>query len=114
VGPDSPILGAKDIVKRLNAQSKACPDQKFGVMGYSQGAAIMHSALGAKDSGLDPGVLSKIVGGAMFGDPRQGGGAKGRVPDFPESIVQKIKINCATGDPVSFFVGRVRGSRDEG
>ena len=101
MGPDSPIIGAKDIVKRLNAQSKACPDQKFGVMGYSQGAAIMHSALGGKDTGLDPGVLNKIVGGAMFGDPRQGGGKLGSVPEFPASIKEKIKINCATGDPVS-------------
>jgi hypothetical protein len=71
-------------------------------MGYSQGAAIMHSALGGKDNGLDPSVMNKIVGGAMFGDPRQGGGGMGRVPDFPDSIKSKIKINCATGDPVSF------------
>ena len=44
---------------------------------------------------LNERAMSQIVGGAMFGEPgpRAGG-------EFPQAIKDKVKINCARGDPV--------------
>ncbi|CAI4215601.1 unnamed protein product [Parascedosporium putredinis] len=36
--------GAADVVARLKAQAAACPNQLFSLVGYSQGASVMHSA----------------------------------------------------------------------
>jgi hypothetical protein len=74
----------------------------------------MHEA--ASHNETEPHVLrNKIVGGAMFGDPHQGGGKLMRlmpmpglskaVARFPSALESKIKLNCAksweTLDPVS-------------
>jgi cutinase len=85
--------GVQDTIGRLNRQIKACPDQTFAIVGYSQGAGVMHSAA-AK---FDPAVIPKIVAAVMFGDP----GFK-RASAFPVPIQSKLKENCNPGDPVSY------------
>jgi cutinase len=84
--------GVQDTISRLNRQMKACPEQKFAIVGYSQGAAVMHSAAVK----FDPTVMPKIVAAVMFGDPsfRKANG-------FPDPIQTKLKENCNPGDPVS-------------
>jgi cutinase len=99
--PDSKAKGATDAVSHINAQAQACPDQKFVLVGYSQGADVMHDAA-AK---LDPSVFPRIVAVVMFGDPgNKGPGALsplgGKVAVFPADLQAKLKENCATGDPV--------------
>jgi cutinase len=106
--------GATDVINRLNSQSKQCPEQKFAVAGYSQGAGVMHLALGPSDAKmpyisqpmptLEKSARSKIVAAVMFGDP----GFKGTEgplgvpsPLFADDILKVTRENCAPGDPVS-------------
>jgi cutinase len=47
--------GIDDIVKRLTTQAAACPNQTFSLVGYSQGASIMHRAADKL-----PGLLQRL------------------------------------------------------
>lgn len=106
--------GIDDTINRLNKQSKACPQQKFALVGYSQGAAVMHGVFGPTGPPypgspnprpkLDPEVIPKIVTLVMFGDLgfRGSSGMMGRFTSpFPATLEAKLKENCAAGDPVS-------------
>jgi Cutinase len=84
--------GREDVVKRLEAQSSTCPQQKFALVGYSQGAMVMRLA-----APKIPAVLhSKILALVMFGDP----GLRGGKSAFPGKLDSKLYENCAQGDPV--------------
>jgi len=108
----SPQIGMDDTINRLNNQNKACPDQKFAIVGYSQGAGVMHAALGPSPGKelpllsnrpkLDENVLPKIVAVVMFGDPGFKGTEipPGRFIPFPASLEAKLRQNCGPGDPV--------------
>lgn len=76
--PSSAQIGADDLIKRLNAQSKLCPDETFALVGYSQGGGVVHAAFDPNRKPyegvptrvqLDPGVASKIKAVVLFGDP---------------------------------------------
>jgi cutinase len=93
----SVTIGANDIVDRLSKQSAACPNQKFALVGYSQGASVARAA----SVRVDPAIYSKIVALVMFGDP----GLKStqtirRSPAFPAALQSKLRENCASGDRV--------------
>jgi len=97
----SKAQGAADVVKHLTAQSAACPQQKYVLVGYSQGADVQHEASKTIPKTLYP----RIVGVVMFGDPGNKGPMAlspmgGRVPMFPTELQAKTKQNCAVGDPV--------------
>jgi len=105
----SPAIGADDTINRLNNQNKACPDQKFALVGYSQGAGVMHAAMSPSGK-IFPGLanprpkindsaMSKIVAIVMFGDPGFKGGSNSTTPAFPTTIQKIVKQNCAVGDP---------------
>jgi dienelactone hydrolase len=85
-------------VNRLNSQSQACPDQKFALVGYSQGARVIHLAAPKIDKALYP----KIVAIVTFGDPGQknpNGTPERPAVDLPAEMKAKLKMNCAKGDP---------------
>jgi cutinase len=88
----SVTTGVKDVVDRLTSQSQACPEQKFALVGYSQGAMVMHAAAPK----IPQDVVPKIAAFVMFGDPllRRGSGK------FPGSMAEKTYENCAPGDMV--------------
>jgi len=105
--------GVDDVINRLNSQHKECPNQKFALVGYSQGAGVMHGAFGptgpnypggpAVRPKLDAEVIPSILALVMFGDP----GFKGSIPSmmggggkFPEALFAKLRENCSKGDPV--------------
>jgi cutinase len=93
--------GAADVVKHLDEQSKACPQQDFVLVGYSQGADVMHLASRKIPAALYP----RIVALVMFGDPGNRGPNSrsplgGIVSTFPEELQNKLKENCEKGDPV--------------
>jgi hypothetical protein len=105
--------GIDDTIKRLNRQSTSCPEQKFALVGYSQGAGVMHGVFGPLGSAfpgssnprptLDKSTFPKILALVMFGDPgfRIGVESKmGFTPNFPSELMAKLKNNCASGDPV--------------
>jgi cutinase len=85
--------GVTDVVNRLNQQSKACPDGKFALVGYSQGAAVMHSVAPK----LDAAVAQKVLAIVLYGD---GGRTMGK---WPGVLAQRVYENCAKGDMVSLF-----------
>jgi cutinase len=82
--------GVNDVVNRLNQQSKACPDGKFALVGYSQGAAVMHGVAPK----LDPAVAQKVLAIVLYGD-----GAR-MIGKWPEVLAQRVYENCAKGDMV--------------
>jgi cutinase len=81
-------------VNRLKAQAAACPKQTFSLVGYSQGAGVMHAA--AKDIPIT--LYPRIKSLVMFGDGYH------RLGDllsrFPIGLNSKVKQVCAPGDPV--------------
>jgi cutinase len=103
-----------DAISRLNKQNKECPEQKFAIVGYSQGAGVWHAAMGPSPGKelpllppnrpkLDESALLKIKAAVMFGDP----GFKGTVgptglysPPFPTNVEAVLRQNCGPGDPV--------------
>jgi cutinase len=87
----SVTTGVNDVLKRLSEQDKACPNEKFVLVGYSQGAAVMRGAAPKIPTELQ----SKIIAMVMFGDPGLKRGSK-----FPDSFQAKLMENCAPGDPV--------------
>jgi cutinase len=106
-------MGIDDVIVRLNTQNKACPDQKFALVGYSQGAGVIHGVFGPTGPiiaglsnprpTLDTSVLPKVLAVVLFGDPGFKGtaGPSGTmVPKFPASIQAVLIDNCAPGDPV--------------
>jgi hypothetical protein len=104
---DSKAKGAADVVKHLTEASKACPQQNYVLIGYSQGADVMHQAA----SQISPDLYQRIVALVMFGDPgNKGPNAKspmgGSVPKFPALLAEKVKENCAKGDPVCTNSGK--------
>jgi cutinase len=109
IGADSPSRGAADIISRLQKQTTACPNQKFGIVGYSQGSMVARIAL-SDASKLGPEVFGKIVGGATFGDPAsRGKNNTVALPGLPPNFVpppfagdldSKVKVYCVPGDPV--------------
>jgi cutinase len=106
-------MGKDDILGRLNSQNKLCPEQKFVLVGYSQGAGVVHGVFGPTGAAmpglrnprpeLDKSVIPKILAVALFGDPGFKGttGPTGAtIPVFPSEIQAKMIQNCAPGDPV--------------
>ncbi|KAF3903476.1 Cutinase [Dactylellina cionopaga] len=88
------LQGRVDIVNRLISQSLRCPSQKFALVGYSQGASLMHQAVGEVPISLYP----KILALCMFGDPNLRLGALG--DRFPLALRSKVLQSCAKGDLV--------------
>jgi cutinase len=99
------------VIQRLNAQIKACPEQTFALVGYSQGAGVMHAAMNSPGPSvpklttrakLDPAALPKIKALVMFGDPGFQGKAEPAkyAPPFPAVLMDRLRENCNTGDPI--------------
>ncbi|KAH7392204.1 cutinase-domain-containing protein [Phaeosphaeria sp. MPI-PUGE-AT-0046c] len=91
------ITGARqaisDILARLSTQSQLCPNQTFSLVGYSQGASVMHKAAAKIPAALYPKIKSVV----MFGDPNL---RLGRLGDqFPTALRAKLLQNCAVDDP---------------
>lgn len=58
---NGPKTGASDAQKHIQTRAAACPDMKFAIAGYSQGAMVVH------DISLSSDLLSKVVAVAVFG-----------------------------------------------
>ncbi|KXH50013.1 hypothetical protein CSIM01_07271 [Colletotrichum simmondsii] len=86
--------GSRDVVNRLKSQAAACPNQNFSLVGYSQGAAVMHAA--AADIPAE--LYGRIKSLVMFGDGYLKLGAS--LSKFPAGLNEKVRQVCAAGDPV--------------
>ena len=57
--------GVSALENHLAGESTGCPNQKFVISGYSQGALVVDIALAHEPAN----ILSRIKGVALFGDP---------------------------------------------
>jgi cutinase len=78
-------IGINDVVTRVTSQAKACPNQKFALVGYSQGGMVVSSAAPKIPTDL----RQKVVAIALYGAGTGIGTA---------DIKQKMIANCAPGD----------------
>jgi hypothetical protein len=113
--------GVTDLVRHMNDQAARCPDQKFVLLGYSQGAMVIGDALAAPaDRTFGPGdvlsgdAASSVAAVVWFGDPRfrsgesynagnPSSGANGVYPRRQGALSafsDRIRDYCASGDPV--------------
>jgi pimeloyl-ACP methyl ester carboxylesterase len=81
--------GVSDIQKRLEQQSKDCPDEKFALAGYSQGGVVVIMAAAKLPADITKKVLAVVLYGAGNGTA-----IKGELKD-------RTIANCAPGDFVS-------------
>ncbi|KAF2670435.1 alpha/beta-hydrolase [Microthyrium microscopicum] len=89
------VQGGLDVADRLKKMSTECPKMKFVLVGYSQGAAVMHAATNKR---IPEELYSKIIALVMYGDPVFKMSA---IPAFPAALQSKLLENCAVGDSVS-------------
>ncbi|MEU0409100.1 cutinase family protein [Streptomyces griseorubiginosus] len=101
----SAAQGNADLVNHVNSQASACPNQRFILVGYSQGANVVDNSIGISSAGavvgspivatLPAAVEPKVAAVLLFGNPIRAigksvtGTYQSRTIDF-----------CAKGDPV--------------
>ncbi|TID26593.1 F-box protein pof12 [Venturia nashicola] len=97
---ESPLaitIGSTDILQRLTAQDKACPDQKFAFVGFDLGALVIREAA----QNITTSIQSKTISVVMFGDPGIKPGIRREpIPEFAPAFKAKLFENCVIGDPV--------------
>ncbi|MEV4125280.1 cutinase family protein [Nocardia sp. NPDC049707] len=100
--PTSLSRGTQDMTDHVIRQSHMCPDQQFILVGYSQGAAVVHDVVGTgivtalPGTHMLPGDLEwKVSAVLLFGDPlrRIGWGV-------PGNYAWKTADYCTGGDPI--------------
>ncbi|KAL7275938.1 hypothetical protein RUND412_001095 [Rhizina undulata] len=84
-----PSTGAADVKKRITSRAAECPDMKFALAGYSQGAMVVHGV------NLSVNLKAKISSIAVFGDPY-----RLLMSTFPINDQSAVYKDCASGDPV--------------
>ncbi|GAQ62416.1 cutinase family protein [Streptomyces scabiei] len=105
LSPTSAAQGNADLVNHVRSQAAACPDQRFVLVGYSQGANVVDNSIGISSAGAVvgspivatiPAALEPRVSAVLlFGNPIRAigksvtGTYQSRTIDF-----------CAAGDPV--------------
>lgn len=101
----SAAQGNADLVNHVNSQASACPNQRFILVGYSQGANVVDNSIGISSAGavvgspivatLPAAVEPRVAAVLLFGNPIRAigksvtGTYQSRTIDF-----------CAEGDPV--------------
>ncbi|MFI7403818.1 cutinase family protein [Streptomyces sp. NPDC049541] len=101
----SAAQGNADLVKHVYSQAAACPNQRFVLVGYSQGANVVDNSIGISSDGAVVGspivatipaaLEPKIAAVLLFGNPIRAlgksvtGTYQSRTIDF-----------CAKGDPI--------------
>jgi cutinase len=101
----SAAQGNADVVNHVNSQAAACPNQRFILVGYSQGANVVDNSIGISSAGAVVGspivatipaaLEPRVAAVLLFGNPIRAlgksvtGTYQSRTIDF-----------CAEGDPI--------------
>ncbi|MFI5782666.1 cutinase family protein [Nocardia sp. NPDC051570] len=100
--------GSADVVDHIARQAAECPSQRFVLVGYSQGAAVVHTALGSALTDLIPGatrlpdgLANRIAGIELFGDLGNNLGV-----DVPGRYAARTRSFCRPGDPICWRGGQ--------
>ncbi|MET9685479.1 cutinase family protein [Streptomyces coeruleorubidus] len=101
----SAAQGNRDLVNHVQSQAAACPNQRFVLVGYSQGANVVDNSIGISSAGavvgspivatLPAAVEPKVAAVLLFGNPIRALGKS--VTGTYQSRTLDI---CAEGDPV--------------
>ncbi|MFF8974228.1 cutinase family protein [Streptomyces sp. NPDC014995] len=101
----SAAQGNADLVNHVRSQAAACPNQRFILVGYSQGANVVDNSIGISSAGavvgspivatLPAAVEPKVAAVLLFGNPIRALGKS--VTGTYQSRTFDI---CADGDPV--------------
>lgn len=86
--------GVRTLIDTLNVQQEACPEQRFVLLGYSQGALIIGDALSAPVNRLvgetvgsvRGEALSQVLAVVLYGDPRFAAGEPYNAGTFVEGV----------------------------
>ncbi|MER6241805.1 MULTISPECIES: cutinase family protein [Streptomyces] len=105
LSPTSAAQGNADLVNHVKSQASTCPNQRFVLVGYSQGANVVDNSIGISSAGavvgspivatLPAAVEPKVAAVLLFGNPIRAigksvtGTYQSRTIDF-----------CAKGDPI--------------
>ncbi|MET9765517.1 cutinase family protein [Streptomyces sp. NPDC006372] len=122
LSPTSAAQGNADLVNHVKSQAAACPNQRFVLVGYSQGANVVDNSIGISSAGavvgspivaqLPAAVEPKVAAVLLFGNPIRALGKS--VTGTYQSRTLDI---CAKGDPVCESgggdVGAHLGYRDD-
>lgn len=105
LAPDSAALGNTELVRHVTAQANSCPDQKFVLVGYSQGANVVDNSIGIDSGGalvgapivatIPAAVQPKVAAVLLFGNPIRAVGRK-----VTGTFEARTLDLCADGDPV--------------
>jgi cutinase len=105
LAPGSASIGNRELVDHVTDQAAACPEQRFILVGYSQGANVVDNSIGVSSAGAAVGgrIVAEIpaeveprVGAVLlFGNPIRAIGRS--VTGVFEDRTLDI---CAPGDPV--------------
>jgi cutinase len=105
VSPGSASEGNADLVEHVRSQAASCPNQKFILVGYSQGANVVDNSIGISSDGAAVGgpivaqipasVEPRVAAVLLFGNPIR---AIGRSVTGTYAV-RTLDI-CAQGDPV--------------
>lgn len=100
--PGSVGSGTAEMTEHVIRQSAVCPNQRFILVGYSQGAVVVHGVLG---TGLVlglPGIQTlpgdlewRVAAVLLFGDPVRASGW-----NVPDQYAWRTADYCAAGDPI--------------
>ncbi|WP_228806677.1 cutinase family protein [Nocardia cyriacigeorgica] len=100
--PGSVGQGTTDLVGHLVDRSAQCPGQRYIVTGYSQGALVVHGALGTGVMALMPGIRQlppalapRIAAVLLFGDP-----LRLNAWSVTDIYAARTRSYCAPGDPI--------------
>ena len=105
LSPTSAAQGNADLVNHVNSQAASCPNQRFILVGYSQGANVVDNSIGISSDGAVVGspivatipaaLEPRVAAVLLFGNPIRAlgksvtGTYQSRAIDF-----------CAKGDPI--------------
>jgi cutinase len=95
--------GATDMTQHVLAQASACPNQRFVLGGYSQGASVTDIALGIRTTlgrgeSIPTELAPRVAAVVVFGNPL--GISRQTIAGTSPLYGPKAKEFCATGDPV--------------
>ncbi|MCR6485186.1 cutinase family protein [Amycolatopsis sp. OK19-0408] len=103
--PASVQKGNTDLVNHVKTQAAACPQQRFVLVGYSQGANVVDNSIGISSDGAIVGgpivatipaeLAPRIAAILVFGNPIRSVGREITGP-----YQSRTKDYCADGDPI--------------
>lgn len=93
--------GAEDMVKHVTSVAASCPNTKFVLGGYSQGATVVDLSIGVRVFGgtataIPANLAPKVAAIVTFGNPL----GNQKLAAASSTYSSRIKEFCAAGDPI--------------